>query len=64
MKELINDVRNVVPEMMEGLVLGNPEAEVLDGEAVAVRRTRTMDVAVVSGGGAGHEPAHVGFCQP
>ncbi|MFF7638524.1 dihydroxyacetone kinase subunit DhaL [Kitasatospora sp. NPDC008050] len=61
MKKLINDVRNVVPEMMEGLVLGNPEAEVLDGEAVAVRRTRTTDVAVVSGGGAGHEPAHVGF---
>ncbi|GAB1333919.1 dihydroxyacetone kinase family protein [Streptomyces sp. E-15] len=61
MKKLINDVRDVVPEMLEGLVLGNPEAVLLDGEAVAVRKTRTADVAVVSGGGAGHEPAHVGY---
>lgn len=60
-KKLINDVRDVVPEMLEGLVLGNPEAAVLDGETVAVRRTHTPDVAVVSGGGAGHEPAHAGF---
>ncbi|MEV6979372.1 dihydroxyacetone kinase subunit DhaK, partial [Kitasatospora sp. NPDC093806] len=61
MKKLINDVRDVVPEMLEGLVLGNPEAVVLDGEAVAVRRERAAEVAVLSGGGAGHEPAHVGY---
>lgn len=45
MKKLINDVRDVVPEMLERHVLGNPEAVVLAGEAVAVRKTRTRDVS-------------------
>ena len=62
MKTLINDVGRVVPEMLEGLVRANPEAAVLEQQSVVVRTTGgRSQVAVVSGGGAGHEPAHVGY---
>ncbi len=69
MKKLINEVGDVVPEMLEGLVAGDPGLVLLDGQTVVVRRdhadlARDGVVAIVSGGGAGHEPAHGGYVGP
>ncbi|ROR89475.1 dihydroxyacetone kinase family protein [Nocardioides aurantiacus] len=69
MKKLINEVGDVVPEMLEGLVAANPGLVLLDGQTVVVRRdhadlARDGVVAIVSGGGAGHEPAHGGYVGP
>ncbi|WP_066951643.1 dihydroxyacetone kinase subunit DhaK [Microtetraspora fusca] len=66
MKKLVNDVSGVVPDMLEGLALTHPEIALLDGETVAVRADvadfrRSGRVAIVSGGGSGHEPAHAGY---
>ncbi len=63
MKKFINDVANVEEEMFEGLALSHPEYVTrLDGFEVFVRSDKKQDkVALVSGGGSGHEPAHAGF---
>ena len=66
MKRLINDPRQLVQEAIEGLILSSEgHLTRLDGFPdikVVVRadwdRSR---VAVISGGGSGHEPAHAGF---
>lgn len=65
MKKLINDPRNVVREMLEGIADLTPHLALLDTENVALRTdlpaTAERPVAVISGGGAGHEPAHAGY---
>jgi ATP-dependent dihydroxyacetone kinase len=66
MKKLINDPRAVVREMLEGLVDLAPNQALLDGEDVVVRAglppyDARREVAVLSGGGSGHEPAHAGY---
>ncbi|XP_071901961.1 putative 3,4-dihydroxy-2-butanone kinase isoform X2 [Coffea arabica] len=67
-KKLINDPNDVVTEFIEGLVETYPGLQYLDGfpEVKVVLRAditgSTHDkVAVISGGGSGHEPAHAGF---
>ena len=66
MKKLMNDPRAVVPDMLEGLVALHPGQALLGDENVVLRaglppfRERS-GVAVISGGGAGHEPAHAGY---
>lgn len=67
MKKLLNDVADVVPQMLEGLVAGAPGLVLLQGETVVLRRAHADlggRVALVSGGGAGHEPAHGGYVGP
>lgn len=69
MKKLINDPRNVVREMLEGLALVSPGLALLEGETVVLRADIPADlaarpVAVISGGGSGHEPAHAGYVGP
>lgn len=65
MKKLINDPRNVVREMLEGLVDIEPGLALLEGETVVLRSDlpeyNQRKVAVISGGGSGHEPAHAGY---
>jgi ATP-dependent dihydroxyacetone kinase len=65
MKKLINDPRHVVREMLEGLVDLAPDQALLDDETIIVRATipppHLRPVAVLSGGGSGHEPAHGGY---
>lgn len=65
MKKLINDPRAVVREMLEGHVALNAGQVLLDGEAVVLRADlgppEARQVALVSGGGSGHEPAHAGY---
>ena len=65
MKKLINTPAAVVPELLEGLVRVNPGLALLADETVVIRRGGpTAGVALISGGGAGHEPAHAGFVGP
>ena len=65
MKKFINDPDNVVEEMLRGLVLLHPGSARLSGHKVMVRvdteQYRDQQVAVLSGGGSGHEPAHAGY---
>ena len=65
MKKLINDPRRVVREMLEGLADITPGIALLDDETVVIRAdlpTAVLrQVAIISGGGAGHEPAHAGY---
>jgi ATP-dependent dihydroxyacetone kinase len=66
MKKLINDPRTVVREMLEGLVDLAPGQALLESEDVVIRAglppyDARREVAVLSGGGSGHEPAHAGY---
>ncbi|HYO53631.1 dihydroxyacetone kinase subunit DhaL [Archangium sp.] len=66
MKKLVNAPRAVVGEMLEGLVALSPGQALLEGESVVVRadtpaEVHRRQVAVISGGGSGHEPAHAGY---
>ena len=63
MKKLINDVESVEEQMILGLVKSAPDKlRKLDGSNVVVRaQKKEGKVALVSGGGSGHEPAHGGY---
>ena len=64
MKKVINNAENVVSEMLEGIVMANPDyVRKLDNADVLVRKNSPVKgkVAIVSGGGSGHEPAHGGY---
>jgi len=65
MKKLINDPKHVEREMLEGLVDLHPNLALLDCEDVIIRADLPAPphrpVAVLSGGGSGHEPAHAGY---
>lgn len=67
MKKLINAPSAVVPEMLEGIVAQSDRLALLEGTNVVVRRDsaeRKNRVAIISGGGSGHEPAHAGYVGP
>lgn len=63
MKKLINSVDNIVTEMLDGMACAYPEyIKRLEGLDVVVRANGSKGkVALVSGGGSGHEPAHGGY---
>ena len=64
MKKLVNKPENVVEEMLSGMILAHPDyIRKLDGFNVLVRKNSPIEgkVALVSGGGSGHEPAHGGY---
>ena len=63
MKKVINDPEYVVEEMLEGMTYAYPQyVKKLDNANVIVRKDSKLDkVALVSGGGSGHEPSHGGF---
>jgi dihydroxyacetone kinase len=65
MKKLINSPRTVVREMLEGLADLNADLAILDSENVILRAglpaLAQRSVALLSGGGSGHEPAHAGY---
>ncbi|GGE10984.1 dihydroxyacetone kinase [Aureimonas endophytica] len=69
MKKLINDPSRVVVDMIEGLVLAAEGLALLEDERVVVRADADAfrasgTVALISGGGSGHEPAHAGYVGP
>lgn len=64
MKKLINNPEVVVEEMLQGVVLAHPNyVKRIEGFDVLVRANSPIQgkVALVSGGGSGHEPSHGGF---
>jgi len=64
MKKVINDPNNVVDELLMGMVYAHPDhVRKLDGFEVLVRKNSPVEgkVALVSGGGSGHEPSYGGF---
>ncbi|XP_078671711.1 triokinase/FMN cyclase-like isoform X1 [Branchiostoma floridae x Branchiostoma belcheri] len=64
-KKLLDSVETCVDDMLEGLVAVNPGLRLLAGNRVVLREdweeVRANRVAVVSGGGSGHEPGYHGF---
>lgn len=64
MKKLINDVDDVVKEQLEGLAAAHDDMLKVHFEPNYVYRADAPvvgKVAIVSGGGSGHEPMHGGF---
>ncbi len=63
MKKLINSPEDVVLESVEGLAFAHESLLELHPSArVVMRRDRRREkVALISGGGSGHEPLHVGY---
>jgi len=69
MKKLINDVAKVVPDMLDELAALNPGLSLLQGSTIIVRADAEAaaardEVALISGGGSGHEPAHGDYVGP
>ncbi|MGL5175163.1 MAG: dihydroxyacetone kinase subunit DhaK [Cetobacterium sp.] len=63
MKKLINNKEDIVKEMVEGMVKAFPnEIESVNELPIIIRKNKKQGkVALVSGGGSGHEPSHAGF---
>jgi hypothetical protein len=66
MKKLINSPDDVVADALAGIAAAHPGLSVDAKERVITRaaQTRVGKVALVSGGGSGHEPLHGGFVGP
>ncbi|MCQ8833842.1 dihydroxyacetone kinase subunit DhaK [Streptomyces malaysiensis] len=66
MKMLINVPETVVADALRGLAACHPELTVDIENRVIVRRDAPVEgkVALISGGGSGHEPLHGGFVGP
>jgi len=62
-KKLINDVSSILTESLDGFAAAHAGIVTLGPERKYVRRAKlkTGKVALVSGGGSGHEPLHIGF---
>ena len=63
MKKLINSVETVLEESLDGFAAAHADILVLGAERKFVRRRnlKAGKVALISGGGSGHEPLHAGF---
>ncbi|KAI9286368.1 hypothetical protein BC943DRAFT_321844 [Umbelopsis sp. AD052] len=64
-KHLMNDPKDVVIESLKGLCYTNPHLRLLENEKVVyssdIDAIAKKQVTIISGGGAGHEPAHAAF---
>lgn len=63
MKKIINSVANIESELLEGLAVAMPnKIRKLGNQNIIVRaQLNPNKVALVGGGGSGHEPAHAGY---
>ena len=63
MKKIINNPTDVVSEALMGMQAAYPDKLVYTPkmEVISRKEKKTDKVAVISGGGAGHEPLHAGF---
>jgi dihydroxyacetone kinase-like protein len=64
LKKLINNPEQVVRDMIDGMVLAHPnKLKNPPGTNVLIRANAPVQgkVALVSGGGSGHEPSHAGY---
>ncbi|KAG8564330.1 hypothetical protein GDO81_016419 [Engystomops pustulosus] len=63
-KKLLNSVPGCVDDVLHGLTSCSPGLRVLQGHRVVLREDLDRvkgQVALLSGGGSGHEPAHAGY---
>ena len=68
-KKLINSPDAVVDDCLMGLCYAHPGLRLLKGHKVVVRSDyldvkKKGQVALMCGGGSGHEPAHGGYVGP
>jgi dihydroxyacetone kinase-like protein len=62
MKKIVNRPEDVVAEMLMGIAKAHPELAYHENLEVISRKVKAeAKVGLVSGGGAGHEPAHAGY---
>jgi phosphoenolpyruvate---glycerone phosphotransferase subunit DhaK len=63
MKKFINDPEHVLAEALDGFAAANEDIVTLGENRAFVRRKQLTPgkVALISGGGSGHEPLHAGF---
>jgi len=61
MKKLINTAESVVEDALAGLAAAHPSLRVRERVVYRADGPRPGKVALVSGGGSGHEPLHAGF---
>ena len=63
MKKLINDVDDLLAESLDGFATAHADIVTLGAERQFMRRRNVKPgkVALISGGGSGHEPLHAGF---
>src|SRR6201984_1182868 len=65
MKKFINRPEDAVEEMLQGLAVLRPGLVRLSGHKILLRadadQIRNQQIAIISGGGSGHEPAHAGY---
>ncbi|ACZ29122.1 dihydroxyacetone kinase, DhaK subunit [Xylanimonas cellulosilytica DSM 15894] len=62
MKKFVNDPKQFVPQMLQGLALANPDTLTYVPDYNLIMRKdapRDDKVSIVQGSGSGHEPAHV-----
>jgi dihydroxyacetone kinase-like protein len=66
MKKFINAIDDFVPHGVAGLVMAHEQLLGLNDDPLYVYRRAPKDnrVALVSGGGSGHEPLHTGYVGP
>lgn len=60
-KKLFNTPEKVVDESLQGFVIANPGLSLISSHRVVHMSKIPQQVALISGGGSGHEPAHIGF---
>jgi phosphoenolpyruvate---glycerone phosphotransferase subunit DhaK len=64
MKKFINDSETLLHEALSGMALAHPDLLKVQFEPTFVQRAQRpakKKVALLSGGGSGHEPLHIGF---
>lgn len=61
MKKLIKEKTHFLNDMLDGLSITNKEIEIISDTVVVRKHKKEKGVAIVSGGGSGHEPAHAGY---
>lgn len=62
MKKMINEIDQVITQELQGIALAHPELEVnLEPMHITRKDNRKKKVAIISGGGSGHEPMHGGY---
>src|SRR6476661_4079841 len=63
MKKLLNDVETLLTESLDGFAAAHSDIVTLGDDGRFVRRSalKKGKVALISGGGSGHEPLHAGF---
>ena len=61
MKKLIKEKTDYLADMLAGMKIANDDIDIIADTVVVRKNKKTEGVAIVSGGGSGHEPAHAGY---